>query len=96
MAAQRFLNSLVNDAHAAATDAAQDSVLAQLVRHRIDSFAPFVTTTMRAARGGVELFEQQQCWKQVSNLGGKFGMRLGVLIDRGPLAATHPLGELVR
>jgi hypothetical protein len=93
VAAERFLFGLVDDAHAAAADLAQDAVVAQSLQA--------ATLGQRRVRAGevvarrLELLDLEEGGEQVADGVGQFGMALGVLGQRGPFATAVALDEFL-
>src|SRR5271166_3924713 len=94
-AAQRFLDCLVDDAHAAAGDFAKDAVLPQSLRRgSIRSRSLGVLASWRPG-DRAELLGYHQRGEEVTVLGGKLWVLTGVLGRAGPLAATEAAGEFI-
>ncbi len=96
MPAERLLHRLVDDAHAAAADLAQDAVLPQLAR---DWDAVPRRGGVRAAGRltghGAKFLHHDQGWKQIANLLRQLRVAVGVLSQGRVLALAVALGELV-
>ena len=94
--AERFLHGLVDDAHAAAADLAEDAVLAELLRSGGDrGTCPLGERSGLVAGGGLEALHQLQGGEELEDLVGPLGVLLGVLGGRGILAAPAAVEELV-
>ena len=84
--AQRLLLGLVDDAHAAAADFAEDAVVAQTLQ-------PRCCVNGHAAGGvvwtvGAEVFHADQHGEDVADLVGDLGVAAAILLERRPLAAA--------
>ena len=93
--AQALLHRLVDDAHAAAGDLPHDSVIAQPLGDRACGLRLRRARPGRRVGPGAELFDRDQGREQLTDLIGKFGVLVGVLGERRPLALAVPLGKLV-
>ena len=94
--AQRFLLGLVDHAHAAAADLAEDAVVAQPLQP--DPRCRAVVSGQRAggAAGALaQVLHHQQRREQVADLVGQFGVPLDVFAQRRLLAAALAVEELL-
>ena len=95
VAAQRLLHGLVDDAHPAPRELAEDPVLAQPVERRL-------RPPIRPRRGPRPLLRRAQPLhrdhrrEDPPNPLGMLGIPPGVITERGPLSATVAIGELLR
>ena len=93
--AQALLHRLVDDAHAAAGDLAQDAVVAQPLGDRPRGLRPRREQPGRLVGPAAELFNRDQGREQLVDLRGELGVFLGVVAQGRPLAAAVPLGKFV-
>ncbi len=93
--AQRLLDRLVDDPHAAAGHLAKDAVLAQLPRRVAVGGRGLGVRTGRRPADRTELLDHHHRGEQVPDLGGKLWVLAGVFGQAGPLAATEAFGEFV-
>ena len=95
--AQRLLLGLVDDAHAAPADLAEDAVVAQPLQPAATAAAPFAAASEPVVPP--ELSPRSSIIKerreQVADLVGQLGVALGVFAERRPLAAALAVEELL-
>ena len=92
-AAQRLLLGLVDHAHAAAADLAEDAVVAQPLQpgRGVDGHA----AGGAAGAVGAEVLHPDQDREEVADLVGQLGVAPAVFLERGPLAAALAVEEVL-
>ncbi len=83
---ERFLFGLVDDAHAAPTDLAENAVVAQSLQPRRGVNGHTAGGFVGAV--GAEIFHPDQDREDLADLVGELGVTPAVFFERGPLAAA--------
>ena len=93
--AERLLLGLVDDAHAAAADLAEDAVVAQPLEGGPRPARPPPEGVVGQVALGLELLDEEQGREEVADLVGELGVARGELAGGGPLAAAEAVEELL-
>src|SRR5262249_29350012 len=91
---ERFLLSLVDDAHAAMADDADDAVLAQAIQRAAVGGNLRPLELAGGVGGRLELFDLEQGGEQVADVGGQVRIAVGVLAQGGTLTSAVARDEL--
>jgi hypothetical protein len=91
--AQRDLLGLVNDAHAAPADLAEDLVVANLPRERIRS--PGLRELVVALSQTLGLLYLDHRREDLADVVSELRVAIGVFPERGPLAPAEAIGEFL-
>ena len=91
-ASEGHLLGLVDEAHAAAADRADDAEVTQLARPGAIEILPAAPAGLLLERA--EVLEEEERGEDLADLLGQLGMPRRVLLDRGRLSTAMPLEEL--
>ena len=95
-AAQALLHRLVDDAHAAPADLAEDAVIAQALGDRPLEPRPVPDRGRPRLVVAAEPLHHRHRWEELADLVGQVRASVGVFGQRRPLAPPVSLGEFVR
>ncbi len=70
MPSERLLYGFINDSHSAATDAAKNAVLTELLQQQPRRVGAIRFAALGGAGNRVKLFDQQSCGEQLPDFGG--------------------------
>jgi hypothetical protein len=93
MPAQRLLNRLVDDPHAAGADRSEQDIITQPLRYPGSHTGPAGNESSRVATQGPEFFHDKQSGKDGADAVGQLRMIVGVFRQRRPFTPAVALEE---